>query len=93
MNVIWSTNYFQKVICSILIATIYINVYIRTINFHPSIFCDNMNDCKTEMFVKLASYLNMLPALSVSAAAQTQISMFRYNFFFKDLIDTGESVI
>ncbi len=37
-NVIWSASYFQKGICFILFATIDINVYIWTINFHPSLF-------------------------------------------------------
>ncbi len=31
-----ASNYFQKLIYSILIATVYIRVYIQTINFYPS---------------------------------------------------------
>ncbi len=35
----------------ISIATIDINVYIRTINFNPSIYVINMSDCKTEIIL------------------------------------------
>ncbi len=98
-NIIWSTSYFQKGICSILITTIDINVFIWIIKLLSQYFCDNMNDCKTEIILcswKDCLWSCFLPKhgkcrLSVSEAVWKQIWMFRYDCF-KGLIDMGESL-
>ncbi len=57
-----------------------------------------MNDCNTEIILcswkdcLWSCYPNMVTVCSVSAAARTQIWMFREDFF-KSLLDTGEVLV
>lgn len=82
-----ASSYFQKLIRFNLIAT----VSIRTINFYKQYFCNNFHYCNINnftvrlkrLFVNLFQkqpYLHMTNALSGSAAAWTQIWMFRLIF-------------
>ncbi len=71
------SNYFQKMIYSILIATVHIRVYIWTINF-LQYFCDlnvcnRNNDTVVEKTVKRFHSWQMTAALFMSAAARTQL--------------------